>query len=77
MFTLEFYAPDGENVTEGEFKTVDEALERWANIGSRWIFYPIGAIFTPKGKVKAAPDGMEFIEGCYRKKFEETIKEYV
>jgi hypothetical protein len=77
MFTLEFYAPDGENVREGEFQTIDEALERWADIGSRWIFYPIGVVFTPKGKVKAAPDGWQFLEGSYRNKFENTIKEMV
>lgn len=74
-YTLEFYAPDGESIREGEFTDLQEALERWWNIGSRWIFYPIGVIFTEKGKVKAAPEGLEFLEGSYRRKFETIVKE--
>lgn len=74
-YTLEFYAPDGESVKEGEFDNLDEAIERWQDIGSRWIFYPMGVIFTPKGKVKVAADGFKFIEGKYRKAFEKLVKE--
>lgn len=75
MYRLEFYAPDGDNVLEKEFDTVQEALDRWADIGSRWFFYPIGVIFTPKGRVKVAPDGFEFLEGKYRKSFESNLEE--
>ena len=75
MYTLEFYAPDGEHVKEGEFENVKDAIERWQDIGSRWIFYPMGVIFTPKGQVKVAADGFEFIEGKYRKAFKQMVKE--
>lgn len=74
-YTLEFYAPDGASVKEGEFDNLEEAIDRWQNIGSRWIFYPMGVIFTPGGKVKVAADGFEFIEGKYRKAFERLVKE--
>lgn len=74
-YTLEFYASDGESVREGEFTDLQEALERWWNIGSRWYFYHIGVIFTEKGMVKVAPDVLQPLEGSYRKKFETVVKE--
>jgi hypothetical protein len=77
MYTLEFYSPDGDSVREGEFESVDDAINRWYDIGSRWIFYPIGVVFTPKGRVKVAPDGYEFLQGMYRKKFETFVKEMI
>jgi hypothetical protein len=76
MYSLEFYAPDGEYVVEAQSDNLDELLERWANIGSRWIFYPIGVIMTPKGQVKVAPDGFEFLQGIYRKKWESCLEEF-
>lgn len=75
MYTLEFYAPDGDSVREGTFNTIQEAIDRWCDIGSRWIFYPIGVVFTPGGRVAAAPDGLEFLEGRYRKAFESNLGE--
>lgn len=75
MYSLEFYAPDGASVTEGEFETIEEATDRWNDIGSRWIFYPIGVVFTPGGMVKVAPNGFEYLEGKYRKMFEKAIEE--
>lgn len=53
MYNLIFIAPDGQHVTEGEFNTIEEAQERWANIGSRWIFYPFGAILDTENGYKA------------------------
>jgi hypothetical protein len=78
MCSLEFYAPDGEHVVEGEFDTVEEAIERWNDIGSRWVFYPIGVIFASPGRVtrvKVAPSGFEYLQGLYRKTFEQAIKD--
>lgn len=75
MYTLEFYAPDGASVKEGEFEAVERAIDKWDDIGSRWIFYPIGVIFSQKGRVTVASEGMEHLEGSYRKRFEQAIKE--
>jgi len=42
------FAPDGEYITEGEFKTVDEAWATIADWGSRWIFYPFTGVVKNK-----------------------------
>lgn len=55
MYKLMFFAPDGEYVTEGEFDNNADAVKRWNNIGSRWIFYPIGAIFKD-GELNIFPE---------------------
>lgn len=52
MYSLKFIAPDGELVSEGEFDTIEKARERWANIGSRWIFHPFGAICDTDNKYR-------------------------
>ncbi len=44
-YELSFFSDDGESVIEGQFDTLDEALDRMDNIGSRWIFYPNAMIF--------------------------------
>jgi len=77
MYSLEFYDPDGASVREGEFENAEDAIDRWNNIGSRWIFYPMGVIFTSGGKVKVAAYGCEHLEGIYRKSFEQELKESV
>lgn len=75
MYTLEFYAPDGASVKEAESEDLQELLNRWENIGSRWFFYPIGVIFTKKGKVKEVSDELRWLKGKYRKAFEAAIDE--
>ena len=42
------FASDGEYITEGEFKTVEEAWERINDWGSRWIFYPFTGVVKNK-----------------------------
>lgn len=75
MYSLEFYAPDGAHVKEGESDNLEELIDRWNNIGSRWFFYPIGVIFTQGGMVKLALDEYKHTEGRYRKYFEAEIEE--
>ena len=38
------FALDGKYITEGEFKTIEEAWNRINDWGSRWIFFPIPAV---------------------------------
>jgi hypothetical protein len=44
------FAPDGDWVTDyRESDTVDEVWQRLADQGSRWIFYPFGAVIVDHG----------------------------
>jgi|688.fasta_scaffold1877407_2 hypothetical protein len=53
-FQLRFFCieEDGSTdyVSEGFFETLEQALDRLENIGSRWIFYP-NADIVHQGKV--------------------------
>ena len=53
---------DGDKVTEGQFDTVNDALDRSENMGSRWIFYPIH-IVTGQVKILDVPDFVETEDG--------------
>ena len=51
-------APDGETVRERpEFATIEAAEEHAANLGSKWIFYPIPVIVAGN-TIRAVPHGM-------------------
>lgn len=56
-FKLSFFCIDEANdtidsVTEGHFDTVEAAIDRADNVGSRWIFYPYyHVIDTETGEV--------------------------
>jgi len=52
-------APDGATVTEGrDFPTIEAAWERADDMGSRWYFYPVSIVTTPKGFIRDIPRGM-------------------
>ena len=53
MYKLIVVAPDGEYQTEGEFKTIEQARERSADMGSRWFFYPFHAILKGEQVVES------------------------
>lgn len=40
MYKAIAFAPDGAFITEGEFKTIEQAWNRINDWGSRWYFYP-------------------------------------
>ena len=70
MYKLILFSPDGEDyVTEKAQNTVDECIEQSANMGSRWIFYPIHFIIKDNGRVNMnqriiePPDELEFLRG--------------
>ncbi len=50
MYKLLLMTPDGDDyVIEGNNLTKEEAEELSANMGSRWIFYPLHFIITDNG----------------------------
>jgi len=53
-FQLRFFCIEEDDsinyVSEGFFETLEQALDRLENIGSRWIFYPYADI-VHQGKV--------------------------
>lgn len=55
-------APDGEHVTEKRwhdpFPDTDAAWRWSSEMGSRWFFYPIHVVTTPRKIIAAVPDGM-------------------
>ena len=64
MYKLICMSFDGDYVTEGEFKTIDDAWKRSEVMGSRWFFYPFHFVLTSSGKTIAdSPYGIEFLKG--------------
>lgn len=59
------FHPEGDNVTDFRDRaTKQEVWNEIADMGSRWIFYPIPVIVTDGGKVVVdAPDGLKFFIG--------------
>jgi hypothetical protein len=53
---------DGDKVAEGQFDTIDDALNRSQNMGSRWFFYPIHVV-TGQVKIIEVPDFVETEDG--------------
>ena len=44
-YTLVLISADGDDfTTEGTFNTIAEAENYWSDLGSKWLFYPFGAI---------------------------------
>lgn len=48
MYKAIAFSLDGEYITEGEYKTIDEVRDLINNWGSRWIFYPITGVVKNK-----------------------------
>ena len=59
-------AADGDYVTDHEYDTPDEVLEAIGNQGSRWIFYPFGAVIetVPYPHKPSAIDRAVIVDGC-------------
>ena len=53
---------DGEYVTEGPFKTIDDAWRYSNDMGSRWYFYPFHFVITDK-TIADAPWLMDVLIG--------------
>jgi hypothetical protein len=81
MYTTLCMALDGGFVTDGDFKTKEEAIENSANMGSKWIFYPFHFIvkkdyeFLNK-RILAAGESLEHLEGKTINTARKYIKEY-
>ena len=63
MYKAILFHPEGDSVSD--FNNTETKLEVWekvADMGSRWIFYPIPFVATDKTIVDA-PQGLEFLKG--------------
>ncbi len=70
MYQAILFSPDGEHVTDFQDKnTVQDVWEEIADMGSRWIFYPIAFVGTNK-TISDTPEGLEYMKG----KRIETVK---
>jgi len=57
------FHPEGDYVTDFTGRaTVQEVWEEIAEMGSRWIFYPLGFVATDKTIIDT-PEGLEFLKG--------------
>ena len=62
MYQLVCLSAEGERVTEGQFSTVEDALVRSENMGSRWFWHPLHVV-TGKVKIIDLPDEFETQDG--------------
>lgn len=64
-YTAKLFHPEGDNVTDFRDRaTKDEVWAEIADMGSRWIFYPIAVVVADSGNVVVdAPDGLKFFIG--------------
>jgi len=69
------FAPDGDYITEGEFKTVDEAWERINDWGSRWFFYPFTGVVKNKRVVEMC-DLLRFLSNKDIKTIQSMFEKY-
>lgn len=56
------FHPEGDSVTDFRRDTKEEVWNEVANMGSRWIFYPI-VVVTTEQTVVDAPAGLKFFIG--------------
>jgi len=63
MYKAVLFHPEGDFVTDftGN-KTVQDVWEDLANMGSRWIFYPLAFVCTDK-TIADTPEGLEWMKG--------------
>jgi hypothetical protein len=63
---------DGEYITEGQFKTIDEAWNRSGDMGSGWFFYPFH--FVVSDSKKTIIDSCDILSWSKRKKLKTIQK---
>ncbi len=79
-YSLRLIAPDGACVTEGRFESVEAAWDRFTDMGSRWIFYPIAVVTGPSSTDRARivdvlPEVGSYWKGCTLRRFRNAISE--
>ena len=69
-------APDGDYITDYHFETKEEVLNRLADRGSEWFFYPFEFVVTDKmGRILEAPPELAFFKGKNVQTVIKTFKE--
>lgn len=75
MYQAILFHPEGDYVTDfRESETKQDVWDRVADMGSRWIFYPIIFVATDKTVVDT-PEGLEHLKGKRIKTVQAHIKE--
>lgn len=70
------FHPEGDYVTDfNDRETKQDVWECIADMGSRWIFYPIPFVATDKTIVDV-PDGLEHLKGKRIKTVQKYLNEY-
>lgn len=64
---------DGDVVKDTEHDTIADAWDVANDIGSKWFFYPIPVVVTPKKYIVSAPDALKYYE---RKKLTTLQRDY-
>ena len=72
MYQAILFHPEGDYVTDFKKDTKQEVWESIADMGSRWIFYPIPFVATDKTIVSVCEPSLQWMEG----KRITTIKKY-
>jgi hypothetical protein len=67
------FAPDGESITEGRFKTIAEAWDHINDWGSRWVFYPFTGVIKNERVIEMC-DGLSFLSNKNRSTIARDIK---
>jgi MoaA/NifB/PqqE/SkfB family radical SAM enzyme len=73
MYKAILFHPEGDYVTDfSNSETVEEVWDRVADMGSRWIFYPIVFVATDK-TIVSTPEHLEHLQGRRIR----TVKRYI
>ena len=75
---------DGEYVRDSVHKTIDEAIDASAELGSKWYFYPFSIVVTGKsrkvvsmgGTICYIQTGQPVLESIFRGKHLKTVARY-
>jgi len=75
MYKAIFFNPDGDSVTDfNDSETIEYVWDCIADMGSRWIFFPIPFVADEDNDIVSAPEGMEYWVGKSRKEIKEFLE---
>ncbi len=76
MYKAILFSPDGDFVTDFRNReTKQDVWDELANMGSRWIFYPIAFVATDTTIVDT-PEGMEHLKGKRTKTVQKYLQDF-
>jgi hypothetical protein len=75
MYKAILFHPEGDFVTDFPRKNVDDVWHEIAEMGSRWIFYPIPFVGTDKTIVDVSDDAPQWWKGKRIKTIQKYLKQ--